>query len=78
MDLTVCSILWFSVRIWSTWVAGAVPPWLQDDPLEGSSGTAAQPQIGPSLQDFLKQSKTSHIYLIHSSNLMFWLISGIL
>ncbi|XP_072243623.1 centrosomal AT-AC splicing factor [Leuresthes tenuis] len=34
---------------------GAVPPWLQDDPLEGSS--AAQPQIGPSLQDFLKQKE---------------------
>lgn len=38
-------------------VVGAVPPWLQDDPLEGTSGAAAHPQIGPSLQDFLKQSK---------------------
>lgn len=36
---------------------GAVPPWLQDDPLEGVSGAAAHPQIGPSLQDFLKQSE---------------------
>ncbi|XP_075889500.1 centrosomal AT-AC splicing factor isoform X2 [Nelusetta ayraudi] len=36
---------------------GAVPPWLQDDPLEGSSGAAAHPQIGPSLQDFLKQKE---------------------
>ncbi|KAM3867649.1 centrosomal AT-AC splicing factor [Diretmus argenteus] len=35
---------------------GAMPPWLQDDPLEGSSGAAAQ-QIGPSLQDFLKQKE---------------------
>ncbi|XP_011617959.2 centrosomal AT-AC splicing factor [Takifugu rubripes] len=36
---------------------GAVPPWLQDDPLEGSSGTAAHAQIGPSLQDFLKHKE---------------------
>ncbi|KAM4615809.1 centrosomal AT-AC splicing factor [Polymixia lowei] len=37
---------------------GAVPPWLQDDPLEGGSGTAAVLQeIGPSLQDFLKQKE---------------------
>ncbi|XP_029916791.1 centrosomal AT-AC splicing factor isoform X1 [Myripristis murdjan] len=36
---------------------GAIPPWLQDDPLEGSSGAAAQPEIGPSLQDFLKQKE---------------------
>lgn len=38
-------------------IVGAVPPWLQDDPLEGTSGTAAHAQIGPSLQDFLKHSK---------------------
>lgn len=36
---------------------GAVPPWLQDDPLEGSSGSAAQPEIGPSLQEFLKHKE---------------------
>ncbi|KAM6970056.1 centrosomal AT-AC splicing factor [Aplochiton taeniatus] len=37
---------------------GAIPPWLQgDDPLEGSSGTAAPPEIGPSLQEFLKQKE---------------------
>ncbi|KAG8011859.1 Coiled-coil domain-containing protein 84 [Nibea albiflora] len=36
---------------------GAVPPWLQDDPLEGTSGAAAHPEIGPSLQDFLKQKE---------------------
>ncbi|TWW60286.1 Coiled-coil domain-containing protein 84 [Takifugu flavidus] len=36
---------------------GAVPPWFQDDPLEGSSGTAAHAQIGPSLQDFLKHKE---------------------
>lgn len=37
---------------------GAVPPWLQDDPLEGSSGAgAAQPEIGPSLQEFLKKKE---------------------
>ncbi|XP_076010349.1 centrosomal AT-AC splicing factor [Genypterus blacodes] len=37
---------------------GAVPPWLQEDPLEGSSGSAAaQPEIGPSLQEFLKQKE---------------------
>lgn len=38
-------------------VIGAVPPWLQDDPLEGTSGAAAHPEIGPSLQEFLKQSR---------------------
>ncbi|XP_041792160.1 coiled-coil domain-containing protein 84 [Chelmon rostratus] len=36
---------------------GAVPPWLQDDPLEGTSAAAAHPEIGPSLQDFLKQKE---------------------
>ncbi|XP_044051295.1 coiled-coil domain-containing protein 84 isoform X1 [Siniperca chuatsi] len=36
---------------------GAVPPWLQEDPLEGTSGAAAHPEIGPSLQDFLKQKE---------------------
>ncbi|KAM9858808.1 centrosomal AT-AC splicing factor [Aulostomus maculatus] len=36
---------------------GAVPPWLQDDPLEGTSGSAAHPEIGPSLQEFLKQKE---------------------
>ncbi|KAF7200721.1 centrosomal AT-AC splicing factor isoform X2 [Nothobranchius furzeri] len=36
---------------------GAVPPWLQDDPLEGTSGAAPQKEIGPSLQDFLKQKE---------------------
>lgn len=36
---------------------GAMPPWLQDDPLEGSSGSAAQPEIGPSLQGFLKHKE---------------------
>ncbi|XP_028270026.1 centrosomal AT-AC splicing factor [Parambassis ranga] len=36
---------------------GAVPPWLQDDPLEGTSGGAVHPEIGPSLQDFLKQKE---------------------
>lgn len=36
---------------------GAVPPWLQDDPLEGTSGAAAQPEIGPSLQEFLKHKE---------------------
>ncbi|XP_038161757.1 coiled-coil domain-containing protein 84 [Cyprinodon tularosa] len=36
---------------------GAVPPWLQDDPLEGTSGAATQTEIGPSLQDFLKQKE---------------------
>lgn len=46
-------------------VVGAVPPWLQDDPLEGSSEAAPQAEIGPSLQEFLKQSMfcvTSHCY----------------
>lgn len=36
---------------------GAVPPWLQDDPLEGTSGAPTHPEIGPSLQDFLKQKE---------------------
>lgn len=36
---------------------GAVPPWLQDDPLEGTSGAATHPEIGPSLQEFLKQKE---------------------
>ncbi|XP_056146280.1 coiled-coil domain-containing protein 84 [Lampris incognitus] len=36
---------------------GAVPPWLQDDPLEGKSGSATPPEIGPSLQDFLKHKE---------------------
>ncbi|XP_075960471.1 centrosomal AT-AC splicing factor [Anarhichas minor] len=34
---------------------GALPPWLQQDPLEGTS--AAHPEIGPSLQEFLKQKE---------------------
>ncbi|KAF7648248.1 hypothetical protein LDENG_00159880 [Lucifuga dentata] len=36
---------------------GAVPPWLQDDPMEGSSGAAARQEIGPSIQEFLKQKE---------------------
>ncbi|XP_037633166.1 coiled-coil domain-containing protein 84 [Sebastes umbrosus] len=36
---------------------GAVPPWLQEDPLEGSSAAGAHPEIGPSLQDFLKRKE---------------------
>ncbi|KAM7017617.1 centrosomal AT-AC splicing factor [Tautogolabrus adspersus] len=36
---------------------GAVPPWLQDNPLEGTSGAAAHSEIGPSLQGFLKQKE---------------------
>ncbi|XP_068594760.1 centrosomal AT-AC splicing factor [Brachionichthys hirsutus] len=36
---------------------GAVPPWLQNDPLEGSSGATARPEIGPSLQGFLRQKE---------------------
>ncbi|XP_023139576.2 coiled-coil domain-containing protein 84 [Amphiprion ocellaris] len=36
---------------------GAVPPWLQDDPLEGTSGGATHSEIGPSLQEFLKQKE---------------------
>lgn len=56
------------------WVVGAVPPWLQDDPLEGSSGASAHPQIGPSLQDFLKQSKTSCTYLVYTHKKNVWLI----
>ncbi|XP_064207016.1 coiled-coil domain-containing protein 84 [Anguilla rostrata] len=35
---------------------GAVPPWLQDDPQEGGS-EAVEREIGPSLQDFLKQKE---------------------
>lgn len=45
-------------------VSGALPPWLQDDPLEGTSGAAAQPEIGPSIQGFLKHSK-KHTELNH-------------
>ncbi|XP_071339529.1 centrosomal AT-AC splicing factor [Trachinotus anak] len=36
---------------------GAVPPWLQDDPVEGTSGATANLEIGPSLQEFLKQKE---------------------
>ncbi|XP_058492266.1 coiled-coil domain-containing protein 84 [Solea solea] len=36
---------------------GAVPPWLQDDPQEGNSSATAHPEIGPSLQEFLKQKE---------------------
>ncbi|XP_004546985.3 centrosomal AT-AC splicing factor [Maylandia zebra] len=36
---------------------GAVPPWLQDDPVEGTSRTAAEPEIGPSLHEFLKHKE---------------------
>ncbi|XP_057687474.1 coiled-coil domain-containing protein 84 [Corythoichthys intestinalis] len=37
---------------------GAVPPWLQeDDPLEGTSASAAPPEIGPSAQEFLRQKE---------------------
>ncbi|XP_062237487.1 coiled-coil domain-containing protein 84 isoform X1 [Platichthys flesus] len=36
---------------------GGVPPWLQDDPLEGPSGAKAHPEIGPSIQGFLKQKE---------------------
>ncbi|XP_062341626.1 coiled-coil domain-containing protein 84 [Osmerus eperlanus] len=39
---------------------GAVPPWLQKDPLDGSSGSAGQ-EIGPSLQDFLKQKEQDRL-----------------
>ncbi|KAJ7996850.1 hypothetical protein DPEC_G00222800 [Dallia pectoralis] len=35
---------------------GAIPPWLQEDPCEGGSGTT-KPEIGPSFQDFLKQKE---------------------
>ncbi|XP_076130826.1 centrosomal AT-AC splicing factor isoform X1 [Alosa pseudoharengus] len=35
---------------------GAVPPWMQEDPQEGRSETTVQ-DIGPSLQDFLKQKE---------------------
>ncbi|XP_053726834.1 coiled-coil domain-containing protein 84 [Synchiropus splendidus] len=34
---------------------GAVPPWLQDDPQEGTSASSAQAEIGPSVQGFIKQ-----------------------
>lgn len=40
---------------------GAVPPWLQDDPLEGPSGVAAHPEIGPSLPEFLKQKEQAKL-----------------
>ncbi|XP_024130880.1 coiled-coil domain-containing protein 84 isoform X2 [Oryzias melastigma] len=36
---------------------GAVPPWLQDDPQEGTSGSSEQTEIGPSLQEFLKRKE---------------------
>ncbi|XP_037536184.1 coiled-coil domain-containing protein 84 [Nematolebias whitei] len=36
---------------------GAIPPWLQEDPLEGSSAAAPQTEIGPSLQEFLKHKE---------------------
>ncbi|XP_047446884.1 coiled-coil domain-containing protein 84 [Mugil cephalus] len=36
---------------------GALPPWLQDDPQEGTSGTDGHPEIGPSHQEFLKQKE---------------------
>ncbi|XP_055080421.1 coiled-coil domain-containing protein 84 isoform X2 [Periophthalmus magnuspinnatus] len=38
---------------------GALPPWLQDDddPLEGGSGSNTQPEMGPSLQGFLKHKE---------------------
>ncbi|XP_018610670.1 centrosomal AT-AC splicing factor isoform X2 [Scleropages formosus] len=35
---------------------GAIPPWLLDDPLEGSSGNTEQ-EIGPSHQEFLKHKE---------------------
>ncbi|KAJ8388336.1 hypothetical protein AAFF_G00134900 [Aldrovandia affinis] len=35
---------------------GAVPPWLQNDPQEGGSRVVER-EIGPSLQDFLKQKE---------------------
>lgn len=44
-------------HVYSLCVVGAVPPWLLDDPLEGTSGGAAHSEIGPSLQEFLKYSK---------------------
>ncbi|XP_012721116.2 coiled-coil domain-containing protein 84 [Fundulus heteroclitus] len=40
---------------------GAVPPWFQDDPLEGTSGSAAHPEIGPHLQEFLKQKEQAKL-----------------
>ncbi|XP_036380619.1 coiled-coil domain-containing protein 84 isoform X2 [Megalops cyprinoides] len=39
---------------------GAVPPWLQDDPLEGGS-ESAQREIGPTHQDFLKQKEQERL-----------------
>ncbi|KAG7483529.1 hypothetical protein MATL_G00039370 [Megalops atlanticus] len=39
---------------------GAVPPWLQDDPLEGGS-ERAQREIGPTHQDFLKQKEQERL-----------------
>ncbi|XP_034398391.1 coiled-coil domain-containing protein 84 [Cyclopterus lumpus] len=36
---------------------GAVPPWLQEDPRGGTSAAAAPPEIGPSVQEFLKQKE---------------------
>ncbi|XP_011477128.1 coiled-coil domain-containing protein 84 isoform X1 [Oryzias latipes] len=36
---------------------GAVPPWLQDDPQEGTSGSSEPTAIGPSLQEFLKHKE---------------------
>ncbi|XP_026198912.1 coiled-coil domain-containing protein 84 [Anabas testudineus] len=36
---------------------GAVPPWLQDDPQEGTSGATVHPEIGPSLQEFHKHKE---------------------
>ncbi|XP_061528116.1 coiled-coil domain-containing protein 84 [Phycodurus eques] len=36
---------------------GAVPPWLQDDPLEGMSTSAAPREIGPSAKEFLRQKE---------------------
>ncbi|XP_062272959.1 coiled-coil domain-containing protein 84 [Scomber scombrus] len=36
---------------------GAVPPWLQDDPVEVTSKAETHLEIGPSLQEFLKQKE---------------------
>ncbi|XP_061837801.1 centrosomal AT-AC splicing factor [Nerophis lumbriciformis] len=36
---------------------GAVPPWLRDDPQEGGSKKAAPSEIGPSVQEFLRQKE---------------------
>ena len=62
------------VSIWPLCAVGAVPPWLQEDPLEGTSAATAHPEIGPSLQEFLKQSRNhTHAVLCkiccHLSNL---------